>query len=210
MEKSKIVAIIREVSPEDVVDIVNVLLKEGINDVEVSLSNEKLGLASLKKLAATFSPIELSLGSGTVLTKKQVDAVKEAGGQYIITPGWNKELVKYVLANNLSAWPGVFSPGEIAEGVELGLTQFKLFPISGLNEAYIQALRGPFPSIELMGVGGVNQENLEKYADIGIARYGIGSELVPRGATKVHLEQIQKAAKAYQKIIRQMEGKNVV
>lgn len=204
MKPDKLLAIIRDVSAEDVVEIVNVLIEEGINDVEVSLSNEKKGLECIKELSKSFDKNILYLGAGTVLTEKQIEQVIDAGGKYIITPGWNKELVKKALDKNLPVYPGVFTPGEIAEAYELGIEYFKVFPINGVNEAYVKALRGPFPSIKLMGVGGITPENIKYYTDLGVEYFGIGSDLVPRGATINDLDKIRVNARDFVNSIRQV------
>ena len=208
MRPNKLLAIIRDVLPEDVVPIVQGLIAEGIRDVEVSLSNPEGGLGCLKKLADYFSSEELYLGAGTVLTESQIEQVLAAGGRYIITPGWNKELVKKALAKGVPVYPGVYTPGEIAEAVELGIEYFKIFPINGASDSYLKALRGPFPAIKLMGVGGITPENLGDYYRLSVHYFGIGSDLVPRGATKEDLPQIQKNAQAFVTALRQVENQD--
>ncbi|MDT2681302.1 MULTISPECIES: bifunctional 4-hydroxy-2-oxoglutarate aldolase/2-dehydro-3-deoxy-phosphogluconate aldolase [Enterococcus] len=201
MELSKLIAIIRDVDAVDVIPIVRVLIEEGISTVEVSLSNEEKGLQCIEKLAKSFDKEELFLGAGTVINEKQMEQVVHAGGQYIITPGWNKELVKKALEKQLTVFPGVYSPGEIAEAVELEIDYLKFFPINGVNEDYLKSLRGPFPKINIIGVGGISPMNIPFYQELGIQHFGIGSELVPRGAGQNDLEKIRANAKQFKQAI---------
>lgn len=110
MKNPKIISIIRDVEPEIVDLIVDVLLDEGINWVEVSLSNEELGLQCIKKLSEKHDFNELKLGVGTVTNCDQVDKAIDAGAKYIITPAWDTQLVRYVKSKDCTIIPGVFSP----------------------------------------------------------------------------------------------------
>ncbi|MFE3572915.1 bifunctional 4-hydroxy-2-oxoglutarate aldolase/2-dehydro-3-deoxy-phosphogluconate aldolase [Lysinibacillus sp. NPDC059133] len=197
MKLDNLMAIIRDVSPNDIVPIVQALLDEGIKNLEVSLSNETLGIGCIENLASHFTPQQIYLGAGTVLNEEQLYSVKNAGVQYIITPGWNKELVKKALKTDLTVYPGVYTPGEIAEALELNIDYLKLFPINGLNENYLKAIRGPFPKVNIMAVGGVTPENIKFYKKLGIHHFGIGSELVPRGATQNDIPVIKSNAKLF-------------
>lgn len=197
MKLDNLMAIVRDVSPKDIVPIAQALIDEGIKNLEVSLSNEKLGIGCIETLASHFTPQQIYLGAGTVVNEEQLYSVKNAGAQYIITPGWNKELVKKVLETDLTVYPGVYTPGEIAEALELNIEYLKLFPINGLNENYIKAIRGPFPNVNIMAVGGVTPENIKFYKKLGIHHFGIGSELVQRGATQNDIPVIKRSAKLF-------------
>ena len=196
--ESNLIAIIRGVHPNDVVDIVTALEESGINSVEVSLSDEEKGLECIRQISKHFGE-RIRLGVGTVITERQVDLSVEAGAKYIITPGWDRELAKYVLFKNLILYPGVFTAGEIAQATALGIDVVKLFPADTLGTKYIKSLRGPFPKVKIMAVGGVSLENITEYKEAGCSYFAIGSELIPRGATKEHTEKIKENAVLFQK-----------
>lgn len=195
MRKGNIISIIRDVEPDIILDITEVLFQSGIDWMEVSLSNEEKGLKCIKKISENYSN-EVHLGVGTVITQQQVDSSIEAGAQYIITPGWDRELINYALSKNINVFPGVYSPGEIMQATSLGIDIMKLFPVNSLDPAYLKNLKGPFPKAEFMAVGGVNEKNIPELKKIGFLYFGIGSELVPRGATKDDLNTIKKSAEA--------------
>ncbi|MBC6297171.1 bifunctional 4-hydroxy-2-oxoglutarate aldolase/2-dehydro-3-deoxy-phosphogluconate aldolase [Listeria sp. FSL L7-1517] len=199
IEKNEIMAIIRDVDLVDIIPIVEVLIDEGITKLEVSLSNEAKGLGCLEALSRHYSKEQLTLGAGTVVYLEQIKKVQQAGATFIITPGFEKNIIKESKRQGIAIFPGVFSPGEIVEGLQLGVEIFKLFPAGELGPTYVKSLRGPFPDIHLMAVGGVNARNKEEYAAAGCDSYAIGSELVPRGATREMLDKIRANAKAFQR-----------
>lgn len=201
MKLGKLMAIIRDVEVEDVVSIVEVLIDEGITYIEVSLSDEEKGLECIEALSKNFEGNILKLGVGTVIDEEQLEKSVKAGAKYIITPGWNKELIKKALDKDLIVYPGVFSPGEIAEAIAMKIEYLKLFPINSLNESYLKALRGPFPNAKFIGVGGITVDNIEYYQKLGVFHFGIGSDLVPRGATKNDLNKIKQNAREFMKVI---------
>ncbi|MGV3466566.1 MAG: bifunctional 4-hydroxy-2-oxoglutarate aldolase/2-dehydro-3-deoxy-phosphogluconate aldolase [Heyndrickxia sp.] len=200
MNKDTIIAIIRGVDPSEIVEITQGLLDAGIDWLEVSLSDEEKGLECIRRISQTFSD-QIHLGVGTVITPEQVDASLDAGAKYIITPGWDRELAKYVLSKNVDIFPGVFSPGEIMQAASLGIDTVKLFPVVNLGTGFIKNIKGPFPRMNWMAVGGVNKQNILELREAGCSSFAIGSELVPRGATKDSVETIKQNAVSFQKLL---------
>ncbi|MTW85808.1 aldolase [Virgibacillus dakarensis] len=200
MKKDTLIAIIRGVNSDDIVDITKCLLDSGISWMEVSLSDEEKGLECIKKVSESFGN-QIHLGVGTITTTRQVDASIVAGANYIITPGWDQEIVKYVLSKEIPIFPGVFSPGEIGQASRLGIGTVKLFPVVNLGIDYIKNIRGPFPDMKLMAVGGVNKKNIKELKQVGCSYFAIGSDLVPRGATKTDLEKIKENALVFNQLL---------
>jgi len=197
----EIVAILRDVKPEDAPLIVGTLLENDIKFIEVSLSNEKNGFACIEKILKKTKPT-FNLGVGTVTRLEQIKRVQSYGLKYIITPGWDEDLVTFSKSLGLDIIPGVFSPSEIMQALKIGITLVKLFPAGVLGEKYIKALFGPFPNIRIMAVGEVNKSNIESLYKAGCLYFGIGSDLVPRGATIEVISQIKINAIKYSDIVR--------
>ncbi len=202
MGKGKIVAIMRGVEPENAVMVAGVLLEEGINSMEVSLSDEEKGLQCIRAIAEAFKD-RIDIGAGTVINEAQVDKVIAAGARFVITPGWDKELVRYIMQKGLRVFPGVFSPGEIMAAINEKVEIMKLFPAGTLGTDYIKNLFGPFPKLKLMAVGGVNKSNIKAFYAAGCSFFGIGSDLIPRGAGERDLEYIRKSAQEYMSILKE-------
>ncbi|HWO77445.1 MAG TPA: bifunctional 4-hydroxy-2-oxoglutarate aldolase/2-dehydro-3-deoxy-phosphogluconate aldolase [Bacillus sp. (in: firmicutes)] len=203
IKKGTIIAILRGIHPDKVCAITEVLVENGITWLEVSLSEEENGIGCIEKIHAHFGD-KVHLGAGTVMNPNQVDRVIDAGAQYIITPGWDRDLVRYTKMKKVEIFPGVFSPGEIMQAIQEGVEVVKLFPVNDLGLSYGKNLRGPYPDLKIMGVGGVDLQNIREYAKAGCSFFAIGSDLVPRGATTSDLSVIKEKAKQYVELMKEI------
>lgn len=122
---------------------------------------------------------------------------KNECAKYLITPGFNEHIVQYALADRIDIVPGVFSPGEIARASELGIQVMKLFPAGILGPDYVKSLKGPFPDIQLMGVGGIDADNVADYYIAGCFSFALGNSVVPRGAMIQDIPEIRKRTKRF-------------
>ena len=107
---------------------------------------------------------EMLVGAGTVLTIEQVDESVAAGAKFIVSPGLNPEIVKYCLEKNIAVTPGVVTPSEMAQAVELGLPLVKFFPAEpsgGLP--MIHAVVAAYTTLKFMPTGGINPGNVRDY-----------------------------------------------
>jgi 2-dehydro-3-deoxyphosphogluconate aldolase/(4S)-4-hydroxy-2-oxoglutarate aldolase len=196
----RLIAIIRGVEPEYIDPIAEALLENQINEIEVSLSEEESGLDCIRKLSENFKNTELHLGVGTVINTHQAELSLNAGAQYIIMPGWDASLVQWVLAKSVEVIPGVFSPSEVMQALNLNIKMVKLFPADFLGSDYIHSLNGPFPGMKYLAVGGVNLKTAESLLKGGFAGLGIGSSLVPRKATTADIDTITRNAREFRRI----------
>ena len=203
LKKGELVAIIRGIAPTDVLYICEALMDGGITHLEVSLSNPEIGLACLGSIHKEFGN-SLVLGAGTVTNWQDGEQALEAGSQYLITPAWDANLAKACISRKIPIFPGVFSPSEIMEALQMGLVQLKLFPASCLGPGYIKSLLGPFPKVEFIGVGGIGLENLTAFYQAGCHAFALGSELVPRNATKDQKEEITQKTKQYLNLLQEL------
>ncbi len=204
LKNGDIVAILRDVDKRYVCEIVDELVRQGIKWVEVSLSNESNGLACLEKIAYKYKDI-LQIGTGTVTKKDQVEKAVELGAKYIITPGWDRDLIRYIKRFDVNIIPGVFSPGEIIDAINLGIDTVKLFPANALGIKFIKGILGPFPTLKIMAVGGITKNNISDYYNAGCEFFGIGSELVPRKSSIEDISEIKDNAKDFVSITKEWE-----
>lgn len=200
LQKGSIISIVRGVDPHEIVSIAEALLEEGIEWLEVSLSEEKQGLDNIKRLSETFGD-RLQLGVGTVIHKEQADRAIAAGARYVITPGWDRELVRYVKTLDVQIFPGVYTPADIMQAVQENLQIVKLFPASSAGTDFVKQVQGPFPNLHIMGVGGITLNNINSFYEAGCSSFAIGSDLVPRGATRQQISTIRERAKQYKIIL---------
>lgn len=107
---------------------------------------------------------EINVGAGTVLTVEQVDEAVAAGAGFIVSPGFDADVVKRCIELDVPVLPGTVTPSEVTAARKLGLTVTKFFPAAqygGLNT--IKALCAPFVGHRFMPTGGVSTANVEEY-----------------------------------------------
>lgn len=107
---------------------------------------------------------DMLVGAGTVTSIKQVERAIAAGAKFIVSPGFDLDIVDYCLNNNISIFPGCVTPSEVMQAVKRGLKILKFFPseqFGGLD--MINALCGPFPDVKFIPTGGINTMNLRDY-----------------------------------------------
>lgn len=137
------------------------LKKGGVSAIEVTFRTA--AAADAIRLLSREMP-ELLVGAGTVLTKAQADAAIEAGAKFIVSPGFQPELVSYVLSKGVPMCPGTATPGEMEQAMALGLSAVKFFPAEQNGGApMLKALSAPYRDLLFMPTGGVKLENLRNY-----------------------------------------------
>lgn len=107
---------------------------------------------------------EMMVGAGTVLTIQQVDEAVAAGAKFIVSPGLNPKVVSYCMEKNIPITPGVATPSEMEQAIELGLNLVKFFPAEpsgGLS--MINAVSAPYTMLKFMPTGGINPTNVKEY-----------------------------------------------
>ena len=107
---------------------------------------------------------DMLVGAGTVTTTAQIDKVIAAGGDFIVSPGFDPELVVYAQEKNIPIFPGCTTASEYQQALKFGLELIKFFPAEqsgGL--AKIKALAAPFPMFRVMPTGGISLKNLKEY-----------------------------------------------
>ena len=99
-----------------------------------------------------------------MLTVEQVDAAVRAGAKFIVSPGFDAEIVDYCIKNEIPVFPGCISPSEVAQAVKRGLKVVKFFPAEPAGGiSMIKAMAAPYVGIKFMPTGGINAKNLEEY-----------------------------------------------
>ena len=122
---------------------------------------------------------EMLAGAGTVTTTAQIDAVIAAGGDFIVSAGFDSELVVYAQEKGIAVYPGMTTASEYHQALKLGLEVIKFFPAEqsgGL--AKIKALAAPFPMFKVMPTGGISLKNLREYLSCPVIAACGGSYMV--------------------------------
>lgn len=161
IEKCGVVPVVVLDRAEDALPTAKALLEGGVDVMEITLRTAA-GLESIR-LVAEQCP-DVCVGAGTVTTLEQCKQVVEAGAKFIVSPGFDPELVEWCVENNIPTMPGCVTPSEIMAALKLGLNVMKFFPanIYGGIPA-MKALAGPFGNVKFIPTGGVSENNLEDY-----------------------------------------------
>jgi 2-dehydro-3-deoxyphosphogalactonate aldolase len=175
-----LVGIIRGVTPEEAAGIGRALFDGGIRIVEVPL-NSPDPFASIGKIAADLGDKAL-IGAGTVLDPADVGRVKEAGGQIIVSPNMNRQVIAATVEAGLVSSPGIFTPSEAFLALECGAHVLKLFPAEAASPKVVKALRAVLPKhVPLVVVGGVTPECIAGWLEAGADGFGLGGGLYKPG-----------------------------
>ncbi|MEP6480834.1 MAG: bifunctional 4-hydroxy-2-oxoglutarate aldolase/2-dehydro-3-deoxy-phosphogluconate aldolase [Rhodoglobus sp.] len=160
-------------------DLAEALAAGGIRCAEITLRTQA-GLAALE--AAATVP-DFTVGAGTVLTADQVDRCADAGAQFIVSPGFDEDVVNRARERGLVALPGIATATELQRALRAGLEAVKFFPADRLGGLPgIASLAAPFPTVRFMPSGGVSAANAAEYlAHPAVFAVG-GSWMVPRAA----------------------------
>ncbi len=182
IKKYKVIAIVRNVAPDNILETARALFDGGIRLMEVTFNQssstcEEDTQKSIRTISENFGD-KVCVGAGTVMTEKQVEAAVNAGAKYIISPNTDADVIRKTKELGAVSIPGVFSPSEITAAHKIGADFVKIFPADVLGVSYIKAVTSPISHIPILAVGGINEENLAEYMRTGICGVGVGSNLV--------------------------------
>jgi 2-dehydro-3-deoxyphosphogalactonate aldolase len=176
LDQVPLVAILRGVTPDRVVEVGQALYDSGVRAIEVPL-NSPDPFRSIEKLCAQFGRTCLC-GAGTVLSTEQVERAREAGAQLIVSPNTDIGVVARAARHGLVVMPGFATATEAFAAITAGATRLKLFPASTYGAGHIKAVRTVLPrDVKLYAVGGIGPENMREWLAAGAAGFGLGSDI---------------------------------
>lgn len=193
LAQNGLVAILRGLRPEEAPAIGDVLYTAGFRVIEVPL-NSPQPYDSIRLLRQSL-PADCLIGAGTVLTTEQVRHVREAGGQIIVMPHSDPEVLRAAKAEGLLLSPGVATPSEAFSALANGADVLKMFPAEQMGPAVVKAWLAVLPTgTVLLPVGGITPDNMKTFLDAGVRGFGLGSGLFKPGMTA---DAVAERAKAY-------------
>ena len=179
MRQLPLIAILRGLTPAEAAAVGDAIVAPGFRLLEVPLNSPE-PLESIALLRARFP--QALVGAGTVLSARQVRDVHAAGGQLIVSPNFNAEVIAEAARLGLVSLPGVMTPTEAFGALAAGATGLKLFPAELASPAVVKALLAVLPKgTPLMPVGGIAPNNMAEWRAAGAAGFGIGSALYRPG-----------------------------
>lgn len=145
----------------DAIPLADALIKGGLPCAEVTFRTDAAE-ESIRRICESFP--DMLVGAGTVLTTEQVERAYKAGAKFIVSPGFDPEIIDCCISIGLPVLPGCITPSEIAQAVKRGLKVVKFFPAeqSG-GVAMIKAMAAPYSMVKFMPTGGISTKNLADY-----------------------------------------------
>ncbi|WP_218511124.1 2-dehydro-3-deoxy-6-phosphogalactonate aldolase [Variovorax sp. dw_308] len=179
MQQLPLIAILRGLTPAEAADVGDAIVEPGFRLLEVPLNSPR-PLESIASMRQRFP--QALVGAGTVLNAQQVREVHAAGGQLIVSPNFNAEVIAEAVRLDMVCLPGVMTPTEAFGALAAGATGLKLFPAELASPAVVKALLAVLPAgTPLMPVGGIAPHNMGEWRAAGAAGFGIGSSLYKPG-----------------------------
>ncbi|WP_113438899.1 2-dehydro-3-deoxy-6-phosphogalactonate aldolase [Rhizobium cremeum] len=178
--KRNLVAILRGVRPDEIEAIVDALVEAGFEAIEVPL-NSPDPFVSIEK-ARRLAPASCLIGAGTVLDVANVDRLADVGGNLLVTPNVEPDVIRRAVDHGMVTMPGVFTATEALLAAKSGAAALKFFPASALGAQGISAIRAILPpTLPIGAVGGVSETDFAAYLKVGVTCFGLGSSLYKPG-----------------------------
>lgn len=197
----KIVAVVRGDNEEEVVRIVDAIIKGGINIIEITYTIPNASKIIYKLSQKYEDNDEIVVGAGTCLDDVTTRDAILSGAEFIVSPHFDKEILK--MANNYSipVFPGATTVKDMVNSLKYGADIIKLFPGNNFGPEAIKTFKGPLPQANFMPTGGVNSKNLNDWLKAGAVAVGTGGSLT-KGAAIGDYESITKEAEKLVKIVK--------
>jgi 2-dehydro-3-deoxyphosphogalactonate aldolase len=197
-----LIAILRGIRPDEVLDHVQALIDSGFDAIEIPLNSPDWA-ESVRRTAQRFGAQAL-IGAGTMLNSDDVAAVLAAGGRLMVSPSTQPDTIRFAVARGMVTCIGCMTPTEAFDALHAGAQALKVFPAGALGPDYIRAIKAVLPAdLPLFAVGGVTPGNLADYLAAGCLGAGLGGDLYRPGqhvaATAEHARAFVASFLSFQK-----------
>lgn len=188
-----LIAILRGLKPDEAVEVSEAIVAAGFRCLEVPLNSPE-PLDSIRRLRQALDGRAL-VGAGTVLNVAAAHEVADAGGQLIISPNTNVDVIRETKTLGLLSLPGFFTPSEAFAALDAGADALKLFPAEIAGPKGLKAVRAVLPAAtRVYPVGGVDPDSMAAWRSAGASGFGIGSAVFKPGQSA---EQVGRQAEAF-------------
>ena len=172
-----VIPVIRADSARAAGQVAAVLVESGLVVIEITMTVPD-ALTAIRSAVADLGATAI-VGAGTVTTAEMAAQAIDAGAAFVVTPALAPGVIQTARKRGVPVIAGALTPTEIMAAIDAGADWVKVFPASAVGgPAYLKALRGPFPSLQLVPTGGVTLESVGPYIQAGAAAVGVGGELI--------------------------------
>lgn len=163
---------------EDAVPAAKALAAGGVDTMEITFRTACAPEAI--KAVAENCP-EVLVGAGTIVNLEQAKLAVQMGAKFIVSPGFDEEVVRWCVEQEIAVCPGCVTPTEIMAAMKCGLKLVKFFPANvygGLKA--LKSLAGPFVGMKFLPTGGVSNDNIKEFIDTPFIHAVGGSWVCPK------------------------------
>ncbi|MEZ3115768.1 bifunctional 4-hydroxy-2-oxoglutarate aldolase/2-dehydro-3-deoxy-phosphogluconate aldolase [Halobaculum sp. MBLA0147] len=182
IRESGVVAVLRGVDPETLVEIGEALLAGGVTALEVTADNP--GAAEMVATLSDELGEEATVGAGTVIDGDTAGRMLAAGAEFVVSPSSHDDVIDTCNRHGALVAPGVMTPTEAVDAYEQGADLVKVFPAKTVGPDHVAAMKGPLSQIPMLPTGGVTPDNAGDFLEAGAVAVGAGSALVPDTAVE--------------------------
>jgi 2-dehydro-3-deoxyphosphogluconate aldolase/(4S)-4-hydroxy-2-oxoglutarate aldolase len=198
---SGVIAVIRGMEVDKVVNIVDALLEGGVKALEITL-NSPGAIDLIEEVSERVKDTDAIVGAGTVLDGETARAAILAGAEFVFAPNLNQDVIEVCNRYGKVVIPGVMTPTEIVNAYQAGADLVKIFPAGVMGPKYIKSVKGPLNHIPMMPTGGVGLDNAADFIEAGVVALGVGSALMDKEAiAEENYEVITENAKKLTQIV---------
>ena len=201
VKEHKLIAIVRGVESEKCIKIAQALYDGGFRLMEITYDQKhpetwEETARAIGAVANAFAG-RMYVGAGTVTCTELVELTHKYGGQFIISPDVNEDVIRRTRELGMVSMPGALTPTEVMVAHRAGANFVKLFPAGNLGTGYVKAVKAPISHVDLLVVGGIDEKNVASFLAVGAAGAGIGGNLVIKAWVEAgKYEKITEVAKA--------------
>ncbi|WP_449355180.1 bifunctional 4-hydroxy-2-oxoglutarate aldolase/2-dehydro-3-deoxy-phosphogluconate aldolase [Virgibacillus natechei] len=171
-----VIAVIRGINPAKVLQVIDSVVKGGITAIEITIDSED-AFTLIQKTKEEFG-MDIIVGAGTVLDGTSTRSAIKSGASFIVAPTLNEETIAMGRRHGVDVIPGVMTPTEMLQAMEIGADAVKVFPASVLGPSFIKDVKGPLAHIPIITTGGINIDNLGDFIRSGAMAVGVGGSLL--------------------------------
>lgn len=174
--KNKIIAIVRSIENDKVINVARALYDGGIRMLEVTFNTE--GAAEMIKTIKDHLGNDILVGAGTVLDSETAKTAIDVGAEFILSPSLDKDTITICNRYGVLPIPGITTPTEAVKAMQWGAEILKFFPAGVLGPDYVRNILGPLNHSQIIAVGGINRNNASDFLSAGCIGLGVGGALV--------------------------------
>lgn len=182
IKENKLIAIVRGIDADRCIRVAQALYEGGFKLMEITYDQKRPESweENAKTIGAVAKAMEgkMYVGAGTVTCTELVELTHKYGGQFIISPDTNEDVIRRTCELGMVSIPGALTPTEVMVAYRAGADFVKLFPAGNLGAGYVKAVKAPLSHVDMLVVGGVNENNLASFLAAGACGAGIGGNLV--------------------------------